>query len=379
MPKRNKHNKGKQQQGKHKPNEQQEHATEEDEVDVAIKVDRVSRAQDLPGTLRSARDRFKDSNKLQGIWYDASIRKINELKAQTLQTMEDKLNANAARQREEWVTKVRNLTNDGLTLTSALELINDLAGRLAKAQRMIVEQDMRTRYVMRLMEIKEDVAINIIDIHQKSVENLFDLNLILRTWAETLEEATRNMLDAASTSASKEQSTQTEMRSDAAPEEFSEWKHRVLQLERQMGQLQMGQSRALDEQHERGRLSARMASSSATRAAMLLEAQVHQSRRNATPRGWRPQDVCDTVKAAQELAFAVRTEEGQVPLAVIESVHAREEALMNATPNWSPFQSPPLNAQEVQPDDRKAVLVPPVSRSEPVPYYPAVSILGPPN
>jgi hypothetical protein len=239
---------------------------------------------------------------------------------------------------------------------------------------------MRTRYVLRLMEIKEEVAINIIDIHQKSVENLFDdLNLILRTWAETLEEATRNMLDAASTSASKEQSTQTEMRSDAAPEEFSEWKHRVLQLERQMGQLQMGQWRAPDEQHERGRLSARTASSSATRAAMLLEAQVHQSRRSATPRGWRPQDVSDTVKAAQELAFAVRTEEGQVPLAVIESVHAREEALINATPNWSPFQSPPLNAQEVQPDDRKAVLVPPVSSSEPVPYYPAVIILGPPN
>lgn len=162
----------------------------------------------------------------------------------------------------------------------------------------------------------------------------------------------------------------------AAPDEFREWTRRVLRLERQMEQAQAqmgpgpGQLQTPDERWasssssshsfaealgDRGRpgrpllSAARPRSSSATRAARLLEEQVDRSRRSATPEGrWRLPDLSATVKAAQELAYAVRAEEGlasQPPLTALGGESPDEIAETAAAP-VSPAPAPqPLPQQ----------------------------------
>ena len=156
---------------------------------MAIKEDQVNRAQALLVDLANARDRFKDVNRhQQRLALDAS-KQIDVLQSQ-LRSAENQLNANAARQMQQWQNKVTSVCAQGATVTNALELISDVAGRLGKAQRMLVQQEARTAFILQLADIKETLTLRVTELQQTAVQNLFDdFHLILHTFAETIQDS----------------------------------------------------------------------------------------------------------------------------------------------------------------------------------------------
>lgn len=139
--------------------------------------------------LANARDRFKDVNKHQQRLALEATKQIDALQSQ-LRTAENQLNANAARQMQQWHDKVAAVCAQGATVTNTLELVSDVAGRLGKAQRMLVQQEARTAFILKLADIKENLALRVTELQQTAVQNLFDdFHLILHTFAETIQDA----------------------------------------------------------------------------------------------------------------------------------------------------------------------------------------------
>lgn len=160
----------------------------DDELEAAIREDAISRARDLLGNLSKARTRLEAVNEQQKQLQKVASQKIDHNR-RCLAEATNKLRENVAKQTKTWETEVQKARDTGLSLEVLLDLMSNLAGRFGLVQRMSVEMDIRSKFILVMCDIKEEVLCQIMELHQTSVQTLFeDLNVILRTWAQHIEE-----------------------------------------------------------------------------------------------------------------------------------------------------------------------------------------------